>query len=438
MGNTSLDSRRPSNADAPSHTAPRRVLMICYYYPPLRSSGTTRSTEFATRLPRFGWTPIVLTVGRSKDRWSPSTEPIPPGVTTHRTFELDLHGLVEFLQGATSRIARLFGTDLKRNYFREYLCFPDPQIAWSTTLPGIALGRHADVLYASCSPFSSALSACLLKSITGRPLAIDFRDPWSLNMHHDNSGVRHTAIDRAEAFVVRHCDVLILNTEGAARLYREKYPAAASKCVAIPNGYDFLPNPPPRDTAPDAPFVIMHVGNFYGRRQPDRLLAALASIGRSDIQFIQVGSPFPALSEFASRVNIRVIPTVSRAEALSLMCSADLLYLVQGTIQTTRDIAVGAKTYEYLATGLPILAESPPGENADLVRKYNPHGSVVTTGSIADIEVAIRAALGKRPTVTRSVDPDFVRLFDRDHLTAQLARVFHRLVGAGSNPDLQE
>lgn len=415
-----------------SATTPRRVLMMCYYFPPLRSSGTTRSTEFAKRLPSFGWQPIILTVRRAKDRWSEGEEPVPPELAARRTTELDLHGLVDTLQGVASWIARLFHRNLQRNYFREYLCFPDPQIAWQTTLPGLMLARNVDVIYASCSPFSSALSASLIRRVTGRPLVLDFRDPWSLNMHHDDSGLRQAAIERAEAYALRHCDRLILNTEGAARLYRDKYPGAAAKFRAIPNGYDRLTPAPHRNAAVDSTFTIMHVGSFYGKRQPDRLLEALASIGDPRVQFVQVGTPFPRLQEFSSRLAVRVIPTVSRGEALRLMQTADLLYLAQGAIDGDVDVAVGAKTYEYLATGLPILAECPPGENADLVRRYCPEGHVISSGSVVDIALAVRRSIEARHRIGPAVHPEFVRLYSRDRLTQLLAGEFDELAGAPS------
>ena len=251
-------------------------------------------------------------------------------------------------------------------------------------------------------------------------------------MHHDDSAARQAATERTEAYVVRHCDRLILNTESAARLYRQKYPDAAAKCVAIPNGYDEIAPAATVPSGADAPFTIMHVGNFYGRRQPDRLLAALVSIDRPEIQFVQVGTPFPRLAEFSSRVTLRVIPTVSRTEALTLMRSANLLYLAQGPIDGDADIAIGAKTYEYLATGLPILAECPPGENADFVRRYCPQGRVISTGSVADLEHAVRSVFQERGTFQPFVHPEFVRLYSRDRLTGELAALFDQLAARRS------
>ena len=58
----------------------KRVLMLCYYYPPLSSAGTHRSVGFTQRLGQYGWHPIVLTVRQSRIRWEPRCEQVPSNV----------------------------------------------------------------------------------------------------------------------------------------------------------------------------------------------------------------------------------------------------------------------------------------------------------------------------------------------------------------------
>ena len=355
------------------------------------------------------------------------TEPVPEGVEIHRTRELNLHGLTEFLHGASCRVARILGKDLTRNMYRELLCLPDPQIAWQTTLAGSRLAQACDAVYASCSPFSSAVSACLIKRLTGRRVVIDFRDPWSLNTHHHDTLSRYHAISRMERFVVDASDRVILNTEGALRLYEAKYPEAKAKFAVIPNGYDALDVAPPRVAPPDGRITIMHVGHFYGSRQPTRLLAALAELRNPAIEFVQVGSELPSQNEYADRVRIRVIPSVPRAEALSLMKSASILYLVQGRVEGERDVAVAAKTYEYLATGLPILADCPPGDNAEMVERFAARPYVVTNGRQDHLVDALRRAVAALGEGDPSVKAEFVELFDRNRLAGLLAQA---LLGA--------
>lgn len=408
--------------------ARKRVLMLCYHFPPVRSSGTTRSVEFARRLAEFGWEPLVLTVSRARDRWVGTGAEVPADVEIVRSFEWDLTGVVEFCNGVTSWIARLLGRELERNFYR-LLTFPDPQIAWFSTLAGARLARRCDCIYVSCSPFSSAISACWVKHLSGRPLVVDFRDAWSLNPHHRFGRWERALTRLAESYVLRCADRLVVNTEGARRLYRKAYPADASRVVAIPNGYDEIILP---RTTGSARFTIMHVGSFYGSRQPRELMEALCRIDDPAIEFVQVGESCEVLDEYEDRLHIRQVGSVPRDAALDMMRSASLLYLKQGFEGGAKDyIAVGAKTYEYLATGLPILADCPPGDNADLIERFCSHPYVVTTNSADDLFEAVMSAKEARASLEPRVCEEFVRTFDRRALTARLAAVFDDLAGSG-------
>ena len=407
--------------------APKKVLMICYYFPPIVTSGVTRSLEFAKLLPRFGWEPVVLSVRHSKDPWiSPVRDECPSDIRVERTYEWNLAGTAEFLHGCCCRVARMINKELTRNVFRDYLCFPDSQIAWFSTLRARRLARESDLVYVSCSPFSSSVSATIVKWLTKRPLAVDFRDAWSLNPHIRFSGVRRVVVNILERMVVGACDVLIVNTDGAARLYASTYPKHRDKIVAIPNGYDLLT--PVTEPNTEGEFRIMHVGSFYGTRNPDALLECLAKSKRNDIVFIQVGNRFDSYERFKNVVKIRLVPPVSREQALQLMQSASLLYLKQGWEYGVSDyIAVGAKTFEYLATGLPILAEVPPGDNAELVKRYASFSCVVTSKSQADLSHAVERAYAAR-TQKNAIHPEFAQKFSRRELTRQLASLLDRLI----------
>ena len=412
----------------------KKVLMICYYFPPIVTSGVARSFEFAKLLPNFGWEPLVLTVRHSKDPWvEDSLGGDPKGIRVQRTLEWNLAGLADFLHGCCSRVARLFGKNLTHNLFREFLCIPDSQIAWFSTIRARRLARECELIYVSCSPFSSSVSGAIVKRLTGRPLVVDFRDAWSLNPHTPFRRLQRAMVNRFERFVLGACDALIVNTDGAARLYATAYPEHREKIVTIPNGYDALTPVDRRTTGGD--FQIMHVGSFYGSRTPDALLECLAEMGRDDIVFVQVGGSFDSYERFKERVKIKIVPPLPREAALELMREASLLYVKQGWEPGVSEyIAVGAKTYEYLATGLPILAEVPPGDNAELVQKYALAGYVVTSNTRADLRHAVERAYDARSRASVAIHPEFEKKLSRRDLTRQLATLFDKVSArSGSN-----
>ena len=402
----------------------RRVLMLCYHFPPVSAAGTQRSLGFARWLPRFGWTPLVLTVNESRSRFERTGEPAPGDVDVIRSYEWDLQRLLVLGSGAYNRVCDLLGLSRGPSPFYRW-CLPDPQIAWFTTVRGAIAARQSSCIYASCSPFSSAVSACLIKKMTGKPLVLDFRDAWALNPHANYGERQRRILGRLEEWVVRTCDALILNTPGAERSYRRRYPEHASKMTCIPNGFDRL-NVPSR-TTPSTKLTIMHVGDFYRSRNPTRLLQALAQIGNREIEFVQVGPMFEAYNEFKDAVSIRMIDRVAHADALRLMQTASVLYLSQGwETGITEYIAVASKTYEYLATGLPIIADCPPGDNADVVRQYASRSWVLTSTDVAEVEAAVQEAYALRQEIEPKVSEAFVETFSRERLSQKLADTLDR------------
>jgi hypothetical protein len=194
----------------------------------------------------------------------------------------------------------------------------------------------------------------------------------------------------------------------------------------IPNGYDALA-PVPRAER-DGPFRIVHLGSFYGSRQPDALVEALGRLAPLPVEFVQVGGGYTRPADTRG-ARLTVIDTVPRERALELLGGASLLYLKQGREPGVKHhVAVAAKTYEYLATGLPILADLPDGDNADLVARYATDATIVRSGSPGELEAAIRDAYARRRSVVPRVSDDFARDFDRRHLTGALARVFQRVI----------
>jgi glycosyltransferase involved in cell wall biosynthesis len=414
--------------------------MMCYYYPPVSVVGVHRSVGFALSLPALGWDPVVLTVRDARDRssalWRGAEEP--PDVVTVRTPEWDLSGAVDLLQGITSRLARWLGIRLTRNVYRDFLCVPDEQIAWATTRPGARLARTVDLVYATCSPFSSAISGCRIKRLTGKPLVVDFRDAWLERPHKPWPPLLRRRIERLEQSIVSECDRLILTSQGTADAYRRRYPAFAEKIVVITNGYDRLnvaSMPPAR-----SPFRIMHVGEFYGGRSPRPLLEAIELLAKPDIEFVQVGPPCREIDPFLGRVPLTVTGIVPRSRALELMRQASLLYLncmdPPGT--TAPCIMIAAKTYEYLTTGLPILADLPPGDSRELIERYARASYLPQIGDVQGLAKAIAVAYQARPTTVPAVDEAYAREFSREALTRRLVAEFERVlrgrvapVGAG-------
>jgi len=107
------------------------------------------------------------------------------------------------------------------------------------------------------------------------------------------------------------------------------------------------------------------------------------------------------------------------------MQSASLLYLKQGQVPGVEfHIAVAAKTYEYLATGVPILAECPPGDNADILREYAAQCHLLINPTEDELKAAVLEVYEKYQAEKqkRVVNPKFKDKFNRNNLTKELVK----------------
>ena len=410
----------------------KSVLFISYFFPPIISSGVYRNENFAKNLSRFGWAPTVLTVDKTQDPWQSSGE-----LTSQFDFpvirfpENRYAKWPDLLHAGWARIGALFGNEIKSNRIREIFHFPDQQKNWKFQSVAAKLAAETNCIFVSSTPFSSACVSCNLKEMTGKPLVVDFRDPWMQNSDTSKDGLAivNRLKYRLEERIVKVCDRLILNTPDALRVYQEAYPKESSKMRCIPNGFDQLNVPEKSDTATG--FRIVHTGSFYGTRTPLRLLRALDMLAINDVEFVHVGALCDELSAYKGGVSVLQTGPVQRSEALEMIKSASLLFLSQGfEHQEGRYPAVAGKTYEYLATGLPILAEAPPGDNSDIVAQYCSYPIVVSTPSITEIFDKLRAAWPHLERHSPNVLPQYIQDYSRLSLTEKLVNVLNETVSS--------
>jgi glycosyltransferase involved in cell wall biosynthesis len=407
-----------------------KILMILYYYPPVREVGTVRNVALVECFKALGAEPVVITAQNpdAADWIKIDKETGPAGVAVHRVRGLQAGNAVNLFGGISNRLCRLiFRRDQRYNYLREHLFFPDLQVTYQPAFLRKAkeLIAEQDIrhVFLSCSPFSSALLAPKLKrAFPHVNIIMDFRDSWRFNPHIDHSKPHWRRIEKAESRTMAQVDLFVANTPGMARLYKNAYPGL--NIATIPNGYDRLT---PKTAATDR-FIIIHTGLFYGRRNADNLLAALERV-QVPVEFRQIGSPLQATVN-NPLVTVRAIPPVPRSELLLQMQEASLLFLKQGFEgEGIPHIAIAAKTFEYLATGIPILADVPEGDNADLIRSYGNEPYVITSGNPEEICQALHIAYDRWHTgKTRyEISSAFVHDFDRCHLVKSLYQEIIRL-----------
>ena len=437
----------------------RRILFHSYHFPPTGGSGAQRPARMVRYLPELGYEPVVVTApGPTEERWTPTDVTL--------ASDLPSETVVRRLQGPEPASSTGW-----RHRAERWLRVRDPWTrSWieGSTQLGIEAAREADVelIYAWMQPYASAEAAVQIARAIDRPWVADLGDPWALDeMMIYPTGLHRRLELRLMRRVLGTAAAIVMSTPEAAKRVRAAFPELGDKIVlAIPNGFDaddFTGEPPTRS---DDAFRIVHTGYLHtelGYRQ--RRTAALRRLLGGSVRGVDILSRSHVFlieaveqvrrehSELAERLEIhfagvlserdlavarrspatRILGFVSHDEALALMRTADLLFLPMHDLpEGERATVVPGKTYEYLASGRPILAPAPEGDARDLLRAA---GTALLCRP-TDVN-GIAAAIVQAYELSRSGVPahppdELLQSYEYRGLAGRLASVFDQLLGA--------
>jgi len=373
--------------------------MIAYHFPPLAgSSGIQRTLRFVQHLPSLGWQPLVLTAHpwayeRTGDDLLGD---VPVGTVVRHAYALD-----------TARHLQIAGRYL------GWMARPDRWVSWQfdAIRQGLKMIKEfkPDVIWSTYPIATAHKIASALHRKTGIPWVADFRDPMAHDGFPPDPRTWQSYLS-IEAEVVAQARMCMFTTPGAARMYQQRYPAAASRMVVLENGYDeesFLAaTQMPKATnsvgAGPQPLVMLHSGVVYpSERDPTQLFVALG-------QLHTAGALHPSelrirfrdskhdhyLKELAlahgAHDFIEVCPAIPYREALAEMMTVDALLILQASNCNDQ---IPAKVYEYLRAGKPILAlTDPSGDTAHALGMAGVR-EVVRLDSADDIARALQVSV---------------------------------------------
>jgi len=238
--------------------------------------------------------------------------------------------------------------------------------------------------------------------------------------------------------VVQRADRLVFTNRETRELVMESFPAR-SRAKARVVAHAFEPHreqPSPR--LPGAPIVVRYLGAFYGRRSPAPLVAALARLARErpavleGVRIELVGPSEVALDEVPGAAQLpagllQMLPPVDYSTSLELMMSADLLLVVDAPAE--RSPFLPSKLVEYVGSGRPIVALSPPGPAAELVGRLG--GWVADpAGEVADAALADALDHVRRAEGDTWGDPDVRTEYRPERVAAAFEAVMDEAVAA--------
>lgn len=378
-----------------------RWMCVAYAFPPVSRSGTYRTAGFVRYLAEQGWPATVITAdpvgepcdfqlldrvpqgtrvvttkwwhlargaGRMSRRWRRGgTDPVSAEGTT-------CIGVRDRLPSGTSLNGRRSVASRVADACSWFLQTPDSRIGWIVPAVRAALRElrreDHDVVY-STSPYSSAhLIGLLVSQLARLPWVADFRDPWRGNPFRENP---RGPADRWDAWlerkVMRHATRLVFASPRMMEAALARFPDASVKSKTILNGYDhdLLAGIVPQREASRDELIITHAGEFYARRDPGAIFAALRRARlatptgrRIRLQLVgpttMNGRPLGELAREAGVADcVTVVGRVDHRAALALVMGSDATLLVGGS-GSDGDLQIPAKLFEYLSVRKPIIA----------------------------------------------------------------------------------
>lgn len=415
--------------------------MLCYYYPPLTDVGSKRSVAFSKYLKKHGWNPCVLSVKNpDKGYCSIGNDKPPEGVTTEYSYSIiNLFKLIGILNAVLSKALRLIKINIKRNYFYLIFCIPDHFWGWIplTVIKGVRLIKRfeTNIIYVSCSPWSSALTGIILKFITGKPLILDYRDPFATETVFSILNVpkfRRKIEQHIQKYFLKHADIFIVNNEETLKIYLHEYPQAKDKIFTVHNGFEseYMIQ---EKTEKYQKFTIVYTGEFYFYATNSKvffegiaLLKQKEKINKGNFQFLFYGDGKSEIEKIALDNNIKdIVITSSRVPYKAVLdvisrSHLQLLRIVKPMIST--------KLFEGIPLNIPFLATIPTGEVEEIIHTYSPSSYVVTEESAEKVADAILDAMlkYKNNQILDNNVQEFLNKFSRENLTLKLINIIEQ------------
>ncbi len=434
------------------------VLFIAYHFPPIGGAGVQRTVKFVRYLPDMGYLPVIVTgPGSTDNHWTPNDT----GLLDQISSDVRIYRIEGHIPGESpSQLINgmRFILFLSRNFSKWW-------VRSATKVGEKALSEQKiDLIYASMSPFESAVVAGDLSRRFGIPWVADLRDPWVL----DEMQVFYSAFHRKVHLNKMHSSLssasaIIMNTPEATSLIKHTFPDfAEKKIVTITNGFDtedFSGIVPSRN---DKKFRIVHSGylhaelgldherkrrllEFFGGTEKgvriftrshiillksveDWLKSRPSIVNDLEICFVgaATGTDMAIAKESSASSLIHFAGYAQHAESLNMVRTANLLFLPMHKVRLgQRATIVPGKLYEYMASGRPILAAVPDGDAKDYL---------LASGTALICDPDNPEAMGKildktydawkRNEPLATPDFDFIAKFERKVLTKELSETF--------------
>ncbi len=383
----------------------RRLLILCYFYPPLGGGGVHRVLGFTRHLPAFGWSCTVVCAGE-EGYWVRDDS-----LATPRETEVIRvrggSGLASWLKARGAAQGRRSGATfgaLRR--LSDWWLLPDSYQGWARRARAVAAARVArggiTALCSSSPPESVHLAARDVAAATRLPWVADFRDPWvPLAFRTPPTAWHRSRQEAMERSVVEGADRVMAASSIHADALRARLGGRAARVVHLPNGFEPAAAEDPIED--DGRFLLVFTGTMAQMPDTEILLEAVHDLlarhaeARRRVRVELVGPYEQGYQDRAVALGLTGIVRFSgprpHAEARRLQRRADLLMLWNPRGAGYRTMVPG-KLYEYFEARRPVIALL--GEQDEATALVRRGGGVVLP-------------VGRRENLTEELERQYLR-----------------------------
>ena len=442
----------------------KRVLIISFHYLPEVMAASFRIHAWAKYLPRYGWEPIILTKTQDKVEAQYSTN---ESAKVSKEFDKAAGCIVyrmvyrqkcKRLWELRSKFTRLSDPSWVDVFIRKLLNFvignffmlPDERYDWfpDAIQAGKTILEKHDIhaILSTGAPWTDFLIARYLSRAAGIPWIADYRDPWSqpttLGIHKEYF-IRELVNRIWEKRLLRSASALIQISEP---LKRDLAKTLNRNVYLIPNGYDpdnfSNVNKLSRSSKK---FTISFIGTLHNNTNTVVFMEGFerfverGNISSEKCKVLFVGEPnghsrvketFPGFDKIKNFFQFE--PSVSQEEATRRMCLSHILLSFPLDMRG----CCPAKTYEYIASGRPILI-SPDGKYRDIIKKIvvkTNSGVVLNTPEEIERWLTLKfdefSATG---TVRSNTNQQAIKIYSRNNQVRKLSKILTRVINSPIN-----
>ncbi len=356
----------------------RKILILCYDFPPLPSIGAQRPASFFRHLPQYGFHPVIIT-RKWKDNITSHIEYFEGDGGTEEIKETGFSTLIKIpeRQSLKNKLLVKYGVEnFKR--LRKIITLTELIFKWIIPIThdkyyickkakAYLQNNKVDFILATGEPFILFKYGYLLSKKFNIPLVLDYRDGWTTNHTVSNSPVNNLRFRFESLFEKRYINRAFFFSsvsEGVISEIENKYNLSPTKRFLLKNGAE-IDNFKSIVKKQDGVFRIVYSGTLYDSSPVDEFLKGLekfiSKVKPEKFKILFIGIRLKpcrhinTIEEFKIKnpSTIEILDSLPHKELGQYLIDASLLLLL--LMKSQKKGIIGGKTYEYAATKNPIL-----------------------------------------------------------------------------------